>query len=363
MYTRSVVTLALLGALAGTAAADDRLRINGYGSLEYEKQIFDLAGKGDKQGSFDADGFDLVVTAVPTDRFRVSADVSWEHGASTEEFRGNVVVEYAFAELYAYDWLKVRAGKTFTPFGIYNEIHTAKPLFLSVKEPQSTNKIDKMGSTLRFYPRWGAGLSLLGNGQISGKEWDYTLQISNGEQRVAVATDPKYPNPFEEDDNSFKALAARVRFHPVTPVTLGFSVYNDHLAEYDKAFKRTGHFTALRSYGFQAAYEKGRVGGEVEYIYGYYKPGTTARVARHGLSAMAWGNLGLLRPYLRYEAHDPDHDKLDDSASTVLGGINVRVQRGLFLKLEVDRFMGDLKNPRFKGVDSTEFKASVSFGF
>src|SRR6185503_9424416 len=49
-------------------------------------------------------------------------------------------------------------------FSLYNEIHTAKPLFLSVKEPVSTNKIEKMGSTIRFYPRWGAGLAVLERG-------------------------------------------------------------------------------------------------------------------------------------------------------------------------------------------------------
>ena len=51
----------------------------------------------------------------------------------------------------------------FTGFGIYNEIHTAKPAFLTVKEPQATNKNNKFGSVLRFYPRWGAGLAVVGD--------------------------------------------------------------------------------------------------------------------------------------------------------------------------------------------------------
>ena len=135
---------------------------------------------------------------TPVDRFRVAADLTWEHGPATEEFRGNVAVEYAFAEYSVRDWLRLRAGKMFTPFSIYNEIHTAKPLFLSVKEPVSTNKIEKMGSTIRFYPRWGAGLTVLGNGQLAGKDWDYVVQVSNGEQRSAAAMDEEYPNPFDD---------------------------------------------------------------------------------------------------------------------------------------------------------------------
>ncbi len=138
-------------------------------------------------------------------------------------------MEYAFAEFYVKDAFKARAGKMFVPFGIYNEIHTAKPLFLSVKEPVSTNKIEKMGSTIRFYPRWGAGLSVLGNGQLAGRDWDYTLLFANGDQRVAAANDPEYPNPFDEDDNTPKAVAVRLRFHPAREITVGASLYGDRL--------------------------------------------------------------------------------------------------------------------------------------
>ena len=78
---------------------------------------------------------------------------------------------------------------------------------------------------------------------------------------------------------------------------------------------------------------------------------------------MAWANLGRVRPYLRYEGHDPDHDQGDDEAHVVLGGLNIRVQHGLYLKAEVDRFGSGARNRRFKGHDYTEFKASISYGF
>jgi hypothetical protein len=150
--TICVVLLAAVGLSSPARGAEitDKLRINGYGSLEFEKQLTDPdKGKGDKSGSFDSDGFDLVFNFTPADRFRVSADLTWEHGAATEEFRGNVAVEYAFAEYLVRDWMIVRAGKMFTPFSIYNEIHTAKPLFLS-EGAGGTNKIEKMGSTPGF---------------------------------------------------------------------------------------------------------------------------------------------------------------------------------------------------------------------
>lgn len=362
--TAGLVVAVLSVASGARAQVGDKLRINGYGSLEFEKQVTDTSkGKGDKNGSFDADGLDLVFNFTPDPRFRVGADITFEHGSATEEFRGNVAVEYAFAEFSVRDWLKLRAGKMFTPFSIYNEIHTAKPLFLSVKEPMSTNKIEKMGSTLRFYPRWGAGVAGLGNGQLAGKDWDYVVQVSNGEQRSAVATDEEYPNPFDEDNDSSKAVAARVRYHPARDLVVGASLYADRYPEYDDAGAFTGATTKLLSYGGFATWDARPVGLELEYVRGYYDPSESARVFRYGLSAMAWATLGRVRPYLRYEAHDPDQDLADDQAHVVIGGLNLRVVHGLYVKAELDGFGSGPRNKRFKGQSFTELKASISYGF
>jgi hypothetical protein len=363
-FTAALVLAVLAVASAAQAQVWDKLRINGYGSLEFEKQVTDTSkGKGDKNGSFDADGFDLVFNFTPVDRFRVAADLTWEHGPATEEFRGNVATEYAFVEYSVRDWLKLRGGKMFTPFSLYNEIHTAKPLFLSVKEPVSTNKIEKMGSTIRFYPRWGAGLAAQGNGQVRGKDWDYVVQVSNGEQRSAVATDEEYPNPFDADKDTHKAVAARLRFHPARVLVVGVSVYGDHLPEYDETGAFAGRTTALLSYGAHATWDGRRAGLELEYVRGHYDPAESARVSRYGLSAMGWANVSRVRPYLRYEAHDPDQDTADDQAHVVIGGVNVRVVPGLYVKAELDGFGSGAKNKRFKGQSFTEFKASVSYGF
>jgi len=101
------------------AQMDQVVRINGYSSFEVERLLGD-EGRGDPNGSFDADLIDLVLNVTPNDRVRVAADLTWEHGAATEDGRGNVAVEYAFAEFVARDWLRFRAGKMFTHFGIYN---------------------------------------------------------------------------------------------------------------------------------------------------------------------------------------------------------------------------------------------------
>lgn len=363
MLKRSIIAVLLVFAAGRMTGADDKFQINGYGSLEFEKQITDTSkGKGDKNGSFDADAFVLVVNFNPTDRLRISSNLSWEHGPASEDLRGNTALEYAFAEFYVWDALKIRAGKQLIPFGIYNEIHTAKPLFLSVKEPFSTNKIDKLGSSQRYYPRWGAGIEVLGTGQVGGRDWDYVVLLTNGDQKVKAMT-AEFPNPFELDDNAAKSVTGRVRFHPMKSITVGASIYTDSLEEFDSAGIHTGKTTSLRSYGAQATWDGHYGGVELEYIQGHTETSAGVRDDRWGVSAMAWGNIGRVRPYVRYEGHDPDMDVPSNDATTVLGGINLRIQQPLFLKTELDWVSSGPANTRFKGQSYTEFKGSISYGF
>ena len=117
-------------------------------------------GGGDPNGSFDADGFDLGLNFHVSDKVRAATDLTWEHGAATEDNRGNVAVEYAFVEYTVSDLVKVRFGKMFTPFGVYNQIHTAKPTFLSRQGAGATNKPERIVvNAARFFPRWGSGIA------------------------------------------------------------------------------------------------------------------------------------------------------------------------------------------------------------
>ena len=356
---RAVLLAGLAAGLTGwplSAQLTDKIKINGYASVEFEKQLED-EGKGDPNGSFDADGVDLVLNVLPTERLRFATDLTWEHGAATEEGRGNVAVEYAFLEYFLHDAFKLRAGKMFVPFGLYNEIHTAKPLFLSVKEPFSTDKVDKLGSPVRFFPRWGAGLAALGSGRLAGGDWDYVLQVSNGEN--ANGTE----NPFEKDDNTQKAVAARLRFQPDQRLSLGVSLYRDEATLLDPEGEDTGQRLEQLSWAAHGSWENEHVGLEAMYVWGKLDPPGSERLERAGFEAMLWGKLGRWRPYARYEHHDPDKDRADDQASILLGGVNVRLDDGFYLKAELDRYDSGALNGKLKGLDFTELKASLSFGF
>ena len=83
----SIYYLLFLSLVSGNLFAQlgDKLTINGYSSFEFEK-MFDDKGKGDPNGSYDADLFDLVLNFTPTDRLRIAADLTWEHGAARRQW-------------------------------------------------------------------------------------------------------------------------------------------------------------------------------------------------------------------------------------------------------------------------------------
>ena len=94
-----VFILCLIPASPVDGIDPDQITINGYTSFEVEKQIERASeGGGDPNLSFDADLFDLVFNFRVADKIRAAADMSWEHGAATEDGRGNVALEYGFSE-------------------------------------------------------------------------------------------------------------------------------------------------------------------------------------------------------------------------------------------------------------------------
>ena len=329
----------------------DDLSVNGYFSFEYENQVSGDE-EGDTNGSFDLDLVDLVFNFQVSDRVRVAVDVTWEHGAATEDGRGNSAVEYAFAEYTGADWFKMRGGKMFTYFGIYNEIHTAKPAYLTVKEPLSTNKNNKLGSNIRFYPRWQTGLAFMGEGALgSAVEMSYVLQVSNGESDDT--------NPFEEDDNTHKALNGRLVFSFIDSIAWGLSFYQDDMENGD------GTETAeINSYGTHLVWVMPwETSLEFEYVMGDEQIGVADTIDRSAYSLMFSHPFGKFTPYLRVESLEPNDDIDDDEATLTVLGVNYRYNKGVHLKLEIDQFESDDNNDDLEGADYTELKASVSIGF
>jgi hypothetical protein len=339
-----------------SAASWDKVSLNGYFSFEYEKTISG-DDEEDVNGSFDLDLVDLVINVDLTDKLRLAVDLTWEHGTASEDDRGNVAVEYGFAEYTIHNLLRLKAGKMFTHFGIYNEIHTAKPANLTIKEPLSTNKNDKFGNDIRFYPRWVNGIGATGDGEVGDWEFDYDLQLSNGESEDDDA------NPFEEDDNTRKAVNGRIRVTPGEGIRVGVSFYDDSMNDPDN----NGERFDISSYGVQFEWDTyDNIGVEAEYIFGTVDMtvATGSEIERSGLTLMVFYHLtDRWIPYLRYESLDPNDDIDDDEATKTVAGINWMVEQNMYLKFEVDRVNTQDNNGEFSGADFTEFKASLSIGF
>lgn len=332
---------------AGAARAENpvtttgqSLELNGYASLELEKML-SHEGDGDPNGAMDLRNLDLIVNWHGSERLRVASDIGFEHGVSTDDKYGNVVLQYGFIEYELKDWARLRGGKMFTPFGIYNEFHTAKTAILTVKEPRATGKIDDLGAgklygqKLRPYPRWGTGVALLGNGPSPVGEWDYVVMVANGESRS--------DNPFEKDDNAQKSVTGRVRLQANEHVEVGASYYTDWITEYDPGTETlvTPNRTRLTSYGAQVTWRPGRVlGVEAEYTGTNLRPpeATGDRdVWSHGVYVMAFGAFSpTWIPYARWEWFDPDTAVAHDQGQIFLAGLAVRVPGNLLLKAEVD---------------------------
>ena len=52
-----------------------------------------------------------------------------------------------------------------------------------------------------------------------------------------------------------------------------------------------------------------------------------------------------------------------DTALLFIGGVNIEITQGLFLKLEFDHIETQKNNADFGGDDYTEFKGAVAVGF
>ena len=349
--------LATAAAIAGLAGAPvlraqglEHLTINGYSSFEFEKQVEDEGG-GDPNGSFDADLFDLVFNVQVNDKIRVSADLTWEHGSATEDGFGNVAVEYAFVEYAFTDLLKVRVGKMFTPYGIFNEIHTAKPAFLSVKEPAATNKPERIvEDAFRFFPRWGAGIALRGDGIIAERDFSYDVLVANGDQEET--------NPFEEDNNLAKSVTARFRFEPSDALAVGTSFY------YDKV--ESGGIDNLTSNGFELRYQSDVWRVLAEVVLGWRRPLEGDRVHQIGwfVQPSYYFDNGLT-PYVRFERIDPNTAKDDDHGYDLIVGVNYEIAGNFMIKAENNYFKGASESSlaQYPNASYNEIKAAVVLGF
>jgi len=354
---KKIFIIILIASNTVIAANFDQVYLNGYFSFEYENQLTN-EGNGDPNGSLDLDLIDLVFNFRPTAKTRISADFTWEHGTATEHDKGNAAVEYAFAEHSFSRKFKLRVGKFLIPFGIFNQIHTSKPAYLSVKEAASTNKTERIvTNAYRFFPRWGTGVGFVGDIDINKKlHMEYDFLITNGD-----GNGKNNENEFEEDYNKSKALTARVKFYYMNNHEIGFSLYNDRSqasnVDYDLSSVGVHLISHIKNYKLM-----------FEYVHGNKDPTNATAVDQVGYMVQLsydYERLGLI-PYARYESIDPNKDTDDDEGMLVIIGLNYQLDEAAIIKFELNSFMGKENAQGLSTLPSQsykEIKAAFIVGF
>ena len=354
-YKIKYLVIALFISIQTWAISLDKITINGYSSFEIEKQL-SQKGAGDKNASFDADLLDLVFNFQATDNVRVSMDVTWEHGAATEENKGNVAIEYGFAEYAVNNKFKIRFGKFLTPFGYFNEIHTAKPSFLSVKEASSTNKTERLaGNGFRFFPRWGTGISLKGNLNNTNFTSDYDILIANGEAQGYDI------NQHEEDHRNSKSITARYRFEATNNLKLALSGYHDPYPGKD--------IKSLTSYGILLQYDINKWTILFEAVQGKKittNPSNKIKQTGYFIQASYSFEHSGFTPYFRYEYVDPNNKISKNAGLVYILGINYEIDESLMLKIEDHLHRGQSQTQdlnKYPNNGYNEIKIALVVGF
>ena len=368
-----------------SAASFDKMTINGYFSFEFEEKISgdENVAKADEHSSFDSDMIDIVLNIQATDRLRVAVDFTWEHGSQSEIDKGNVGYEYAFAEYTLSNAIKIRVGKMFTPFGIYNELHTAKPSTIVVKEPNPTNKMyyisyDTYEQTL-LYPRWGTGVALVGNNEMFGMDYDYALQITNGDLMYGVDE-----NEYDKDDNDQKALTARIRLNLTDDLQIGASAYHDKMTRYEKYYKTkvvtdsdgntvdyvtkeyepAGSIT-VDSKGLQSIWHiNDDLRLEVEYMTGTLDVEGIKKFRRSGYSILpSYFITENINFYFLYAKADPNHSVKNNSVVNYAPGVNIEIDDNMHLKIDLFNVVSEDDNTIYNSKKYTEARAALAIGF
>jgi hypothetical protein len=328
---------------------DDAFTIHAFTSFEYEYQIDEL-GNGDPNGSFDNDQIDLVF-GYTRDDFRIAVDAVFEHGSASEDDLGNVGLSFAFAEYSINESLDIRFGKYYSPLGIYNEYNTVKSGFLPVKIPLATNKPGKMtGNGFTFFPRRQVGMGILGDIPVGEGTLSYNLAVSNGDQDAT--------NPFEEDNNTQKAISARINFETSNEFTIGVSHYAD-----------SGTLDGnLRSFGIHTKYNGSfaQIWAEVDTGTIEFDNGDPDLDQLGGFVEVGFPLDSGFTPYVQFQYAETETDLLKQSARITVAGVSYTLKEYAIVKFENAYHKGSSDNSRYDGIPGrnyNEIRAAFVLGF
>lgn len=352
----TVLITLLMAALSSPAYAVtwENVNLHGYTDFLYKKNTKneapeDPSAPDTTNGSFDFRHLTFLVDIHVMPELWIKTNVEFDHTPDTELGYGGIIMEYGFAEYMVKDWLKLRAGKALTPYGLFNEIHDASPAYLSVTVPESVYRPEQKGG-FSLIPKWTTGISVLGiTNPCDGCEFDYVIYIGNGES-VGI-------NEGQFDSNPNKAVGGRAQISiDDEKFLVGVSAYygekavsQTNLSENHWAYVISLSYN-LSNFNLKAEYGQGKLASRTEYAW-YVQPSY---------------KIGRYTPYLRVQSNDPDDTKPDDYWNAYLAGVNIQLNKHMFLKFEwCENMRGknnvDIVTPGNENFG--EFKSSVTIHF
>lgn len=215
-------------------ASEPSVEIHGFGGWAFGDTDGNRYLLGSEDGEYDNVEFALNVSARPVEKLSLVAQIFFESeggftGGADDgiELDDRVELDYAFAEWFFSDALKLRIGRVKHPFGLYGEIFdvgTLRPFHLlpqSIYGPNGFTAKAYNGVGITGLPRtkgrWGLQYDVYA-GEIEGSfELPGLLTLS-----PALLLEPKVELGFEVDDT----LGLRLNLTtPVEGLTLGLSAY------------------------------------------------------------------------------------------------------------------------------------------
>lgn len=255
--------------IAAASEADARaLSLSSYG-------YFVAEDRSTANSKFDAESFEIVLSAQPHPRVGFFSELEFERAATVGGPRGGeVLVEQAYVDFSLNDSLALRSGVVLMPFGNVAAEHFA-PLRDMVNRPLSTFALAPQDWT-------DNGFGLVGDVDLS-ENWHFAYQtylVSGLGAEISDAGLRRARQPFGVDNNSDKSLVGHFGFSYANDLQFGLSGY--HGAYDDRGnrsldgvaldwnwnsapFKLTGELISLRA-------DRGQ-GGDAKYWGGYARVG------------------------------------------------------------------------------------------
>ena len=251
---------------------------------------------------------------------------------------GSIVLERAHIDYAAADWLTIRTGYWFTPYGIWNVDHAA-PTLIPLAEPYFVLR--------QAFPQQQLGVELTGTFRPGRWDLEYSAYVSNGR------------TPGQVNLTNDKMVGGRLilrRLWNGNTLALGASGYWGTYSDFQPALTS---FTPLTySTPEVVAYEEGGVGADVSLDIGKLRL-RSELVVQHrtyeqgkrdagifpgsfepdftllGVYVLASYRLPVLglEPYLYFE-HDEGFIPLDQNVAGVSGGLNIHFTPWTELKLQ-----------------------------